>query len=86
MLPRIGKGAAFTESSQPRTPLVFWGYDASPFCKVVRERLVELEIPHVLKTAARGSVKRQELYEKTGRFQVTLLCKPLPVSTAQKIR
>jgi glutathione S-transferase len=76
MVSRMGKGQSFVESKQPKNPLVFWGYDASPFCKVVRERLVELEIPHIWKTASRGSTKRNELWEKTGRFQVPFLEDP----------
>lgn len=76
LLPRVGKGSTFTESVKPKAPVVYWGYDASPFCKIVRERLVELEIPHVWKTSSRGSIKRNELWEKTGRFQVPFLEDP----------
>jgi len=76
MIPRIGKGSKFVEAKKAKQPLVFWGYDASPFCKVVRERLVELELPHVFKTASRGSTKRNELWELTGRFQVPYLQDP----------
>lgn len=46
------------------------GYEASPFVKVVRELLCELEIPHVMRSCARGSPKRQELWEQRGHFQV----------------
>jgi len=76
MLPRAGKGTYFTESKQPRVPLVFWGYESSPFCKVVREKLCELEIPHVIKTCARGSSTRDELFQKTGTFQVPFIEDP----------
>ena len=75
-LPRSGKGNQFSESKQPKQSLVFWGYDASPFVKIVRERLVELELPHVYKSAPRGSSKRNELWRKTGRFQVPFLEDP----------
>ncbi|CAI9107249.1 OLC1v1006566C1 [Oldenlandia corymbosa var. corymbosa] len=44
--------------------------EPSPCCKVVRETLVELELPHILRSCARGSPKRQILYEKAGHFQV----------------
>jgi len=53
-----------------------YGYEASPFCKIVRERLVELELPHIQRTCGRGSSKRNELYMKTGRFQVPYLEDP----------
>ena len=75
-LPRMGKGVNFVESKQPKQSLTLWGYDASPFVKVVRERLVELELPHIYKTAARGSVKRNEFWRKFGRFQVPFLEDP----------
>lgn len=76
MLPRMSRGSKFEESKKPKQPLVFWGYESSPFCKVVRERLCELEIPHVLRTCARGSPKRQELFNKTGVFQVPYIEDP----------
>lgn len=77
-LPRRGRGSAFSETKfkSEMKPVIFWGYEASPFCKIVRERLVELEIPHLQKTCGRGSAKRQELFEKTGRFQVPYLEDP----------
>lgn len=40
---------------------------------MVRERLCELELPHVLVSCARGSPKRQQLYERRGHFQVPYL-------------
>merc|ERR1712216_961772 len=39
----------------PEKPLEFWSYEASPFCRVVRELLCELELPHKVITTARGS-------------------------------
>ena len=52
------------------------GYESSPFCKVVREQLCELELPHVQRSCARGSPKRQELFERRGRFQAPYLEDP----------
>lgn len=45
----------------------------SPFCKIAREALCELEIPHLYRASARGSAKRQELFEKREQFQVPYL-------------
>jgi glutathione S-transferase len=42
----------------------------------VREALCELELPHVQRTCARGSPKRQQLFEERGRFQVPYLEDP----------
>ena len=77
LLPRMGRGSKYRASraSAAMQPLTLWAYEASPFCKVVREVLCELEIPHLLKTAARGSPKRDELFAKTGLFQARV-CAP----------
>ncbi|EFJ13989.1 hypothetical protein SELMODRAFT_423867 [Selaginella moellendorffii] len=63
-------------SSRQDKPLKVWAYELSPFCKIVRERLVELELPHVYYNAARGSPKRNYLLERTGIFQVPFLEDP----------
>ena len=70
LLPRFGKGSSKTPAKEVTKPLVYWGYESSPFCKVVREKLVELEIPHIMKSCARGSSKRQQFLDKKGIFQV----------------
>ncbi|KAK9289874.1 hypothetical protein L1049_008035 [Liquidambar formosana] len=76
MISRIGKGTSYIPSKLPPEPLEIWAYEASPFCKVVREVLVELELPHILHSCARGSPKRQILYERVGHFQVPYLEDP----------
>lgn len=76
MIARMGKGSSYTRSKLPPKPLEIWAYEPSPFCKVVREVLVELELPHILYSCARGSPKRQKLFEKVGHFQVPYLEDP----------
>ncbi|KAL3825761.1 hypothetical protein ACJIZ3_021790 [Penstemon smallii] len=76
MIGRMGKGSSYTPSKLPPQPLEIWAYEASPFCKVVREVLVELELPHILHSCARGSPKRQTLYQRVGHFQVPYLEDP----------
>lgn len=76
MIGRMGKGSSYTPSKLPPKPLEIWAYEASPFCKVVREVLVELELPHILHSCARGSSKRQILYQRVGHFQVPYLEDP----------
>eukprot|EP00741_Cyanophora_paradoxa_P023727 tig00021616_g22918.t1 len=74
---RPGRGRARRAgASIPEKPLEFWAYEPSPFCRVVREVLCELETPYLLRTCARGSPKRSELLERTGRFQVPYLEDP----------
>ncbi|XP_010558992.1 PREDICTED: uncharacterized protein LOC104827511 [Tarenaya hassleriana] len=73
---RIGKGSSYVPSKLPPKPLELWAYEGSPFCKLVREVLVELELPHIQRSCARGSLKRQTLYKKAGHFQVPYLEDP----------
>ena len=70
LLPRLGRGTTYRMSNPPSAPVIFWSYEGSPFCKMVRERLVELGIPHTQISCPRGSFHRDRLYKKTGRFQV----------------
>lgn len=76
LLPRVTRGSRYRTSNPPATPLVLWSYEGSPFCKIVRERLVELGIPHTQISCPRGSFNRDRLLEKTGRFQVPYLEDP----------
>ncbi|GIL77871.1 hypothetical protein Vretimale_6589 [Volvox reticuliferus] len=74
--PRVRRGNNYRKSRQPAQPLVFWGYEMSPFVKLAREVLCELELPYLYRTVARGSPKRQELLDKRGVFQVPYLEDP----------
>ena len=77
MAPRKEIGTTYTGNGKtPAQPLEYWAYEASPFCTVVREVLSELEIPHILKPVARGSTKRQELFDRRGHFQAPYLEDP----------
>ena len=78
MLPRLGKGSAYKPSKKPENmqPIVFYGYEASPFCVLVSEKLCELELPYLMRNCGRGSPKRQELFEKRGTFQVPYIEDP----------
>lgn len=76
MIGRLGKGSRYSPAKLPEKPLELWAYEASPFCKIVREALVELELPHIYHCTARGSSNRQKLFEKTGHFQAPYLEDP----------
>lgn len=73
---RAGKGGKAVPSIQPTQPLIMWGYEASPFVKVVREVLCEMQIPYLYRNCGRGSPKREELFQKYGYFQVPCLEDP----------
>jgi hypothetical protein len=64
------------ESKGCVAPCEFWAYEASPFCGVVAEVLSEAGVPHVLKSVARGSSKRDELFEQMGHFQAPFFVDP----------
>lgn len=69
---RGGRGCAATSSgAEDQDPLTveFWAYEASPFCGVAAEAIYAAGLPHVLRTVARGSSKRDALFEAEGHFQ-----------------
>ena len=73
-------GSALDASARPDNgqmePIELWGYEASPFVKPVRETLCGLGLPHTVVNCARGSLNRDKLVAKTGRFQVPFLSDP----------
>jgi glutathione S-transferase len=73
---RGGKGSNYVPSRLPEKPLELWAYEQSPFCKIASEAFSELEIPHIYHSCARGSSKRDELKQKTGKFQVPYMEDP----------
>ena len=78
LLPRLGKGGTYRRTSvgSPPEKLRLWAYESSPFCKLVREELCELQLEHVQVSCPRGSPNRQRLYDLTGRFQAPYLEDP----------
>lgn len=78
LLPRLGRGSAYVPSKKPENmkPIVFYAYEASPFCVLVAEKLCELELPYLQRSCGRGSPKRQELFDKRGMFQVPYIEDP----------
>jgi DUF1680 family protein len=76
LAPRMGAGSRYRAARMPERPITVYSYEASPFCKLVREKLVELEIPHLMKSCGRGSMKRQELVDRRGVFQAPYIEDP----------
>lgn len=75
-LPRLGAGVFASPSREPARPLELWSFEASPFCRIVREALCRLELPYVLHNVARGSPRRDAFVERSGRMQVPWLVDP----------
>lgn len=63
-------------SRAPEQPLELWSFEASPYCRLVRERLCELELPYALHNVAKGSPKRAAFVERAGKMQVPYLVDP----------
>jgi glutathione S-transferase len=73
---RAGRGSFARPSRAPEQPLELWSFEASPFCRIVREALCALELPYVLHNVARGSPRRAAFVQRSGRMQVPYLEDP----------
>jgi glutathione S-transferase len=69
-------GARYLAARQPRLPLELWSFEASPFCRIVRERLCALELPYVLHNVAKGSPSRAAFVKRSGKMMVPYLYDP----------
>jgi glutathione S-transferase len=63
-------------SRAPPQPLELWSFEASPYCRFVRETLCELELPYLLHNVAKGSPRRKEYIAMSGEMKVPYLLDP----------
>ena len=75
-LPRIGRGSHYRPARQPELPLELYSFEASPFCRIVRETLCTLELPYRLYNVAKGSASRDAFVQRSGRMMVPWLVDP----------
>ena len=73
---RPGLGAFYTPARAPEKPLELWSFEASPFCRIAREKLCTLELPYRLHNVAKGSAKREEFVRRSGQMMVPYLVDP----------
>jgi glutathione S-transferase len=73
---RPGLGMRYQASEPPELPLELWSFEASPFCRIVREALCSLEIPYHLHNVAKGSPSRPAFVERSGKMMVPYLADP----------
>ncbi|XBI76549.1 hypothetical protein VPH35_069769 [Triticum aestivum] len=66
MILRVWKGSSYTISKLPPQIIEIWAY----------ETLVELELPHLLHSCARGSPMQQEIFKTHGLFQAPYIEDP----------
>lgn len=70
---RFGRGTHAEPSRAPELPLELWSFEASPFCRIVREKLCTLELPYRLHNVGKGSPSRAAFVERSGKLQVPYL-------------
>ncbi len=73
---RPGFGTAYVKAKHPEKSLELYSFEASPFCRIVREALSSLEIPYVLHNVAKGSPSREAFVALSGKMQVPYLVDP----------
>jgi anaphase-promoting complex subunit 7 len=66
---RLGRGARVCGASRrarPDRPLLLYSYEGNQFCRLVREVLTELDLVYELRSAGKGSPRREELASVSG--------------------
>lgn len=73
---RPGRGRYVVPSRQPKELLELYSYEGSPFCRIAREALCELELPHRVRNVPRRSPDRDAFVSLSGKMQVPYLLDP----------
>ncbi|MCZ6464539.1 MAG: glutathione S-transferase N-terminal domain-containing protein [Proteobacteria bacterium] len=71
--PRPGFGARYQSANAPELSLELYSFEASPFCRIVREKLCTLELPYRLHNVAKGSPSRGDFVTRSGKMMVPYL-------------
>ena len=75
-LARPTRGRFYRPARRPESLLELWSFEASPFCRLVRETLCEFELPYRLHNVAAGSPGREAFIARSGRMMVPYLHDP----------
>lgn len=70
------RGSRYVPARQPEQPLELYSFEASPFCRIAREALCELELPYLLHNVGKRSPSRRAFRERSGRMMVPWLVDP----------
>ena len=73
---RLRAGTSYRPAKAPAEPLELWSFEASPYCRIAREALCELEIPYRLRNVAKGSPHREAFVARSGKMMVPYLVDP----------
>jgi glutathione S-transferase len=72
----FASGRLYRAALAPDKALELYSFEASPFCRIVREALTSLELPYRLRNVAKGSDQREALRERAGKVMVPYLIDP----------
>lgn len=75
-LPRATRGMRYRKARAPEKPLELWSFEASPYCRLVREVLCELELPYLLHNVGKKSPRREAFVARSGKMMVPYLADP----------
>jgi len=73
---RPSVGIRYRPANPPARSLELWSFEASPFCRIVREALCTLELPYLLHNVAKGSPGREAFVARSGKMMVPWLSDP----------
>ncbi len=70
------QGRGVVAAKAPKQALELWSFEGSPFCRIAREALTELEIPYLLHNVGKGSPRREAFVARSGKMMVPYLADP----------
>lgn len=70
------RGSTYRAAKAPERPLELYSFEASPFCRIAREALCELEIPYLLHNVGKRSAKREAFKALSGKMMIPYLVDP----------
>ena len=73
---RAGHGGKARPSKPPVKPLELWSFEGSPYCRLPRETLCELELEYVLHNVPKKSPRREAFVARSGKMRVPYLADP----------
>jgi glutathione S-transferase len=73
---RFGRGGRARPSRAPERPLELYSFEVSPYCRMVRETLCELEIPYVLHNVGKKGAGRPAFVARSGKQMVPWISDP----------
>ena len=74
---RLGRGGSVVPTAKKAAKqIVLYDYEGNQFSRLVREALTELDLIHEIRSAGKGSKRREELKELAGKTTVPYLFDP----------